>query len=66
MPKAAGLTIETDTQQFPLQIPQVGDYNVMNALGVVAAALALGLSPAEIIQRGMAALRGGAGACGTH
>jgi UDP-N-acetylmuramoyl-L-alanyl-D-glutamate--2,6-diaminopimelate ligase len=54
--KGSRFVVETDDRHFPIHIPQVGDYNVMNALGVIAAALTLNISP-DLIQKGLSAVR---------
>ena len=53
--KGSRMTVASGKTSFPLTIPLIGDYNVANALGVAASALALGFSP-DAIQRGMTAM----------
>jgi len=54
--KGSRFTVQTAKGSFPIQISLVGDYNVTNALGVIAVGWALGFSP-ELIQKGLSHTR---------
>jgi UDP-N-acetylmuramoyl-L-alanyl-D-glutamate--2,6-diaminopimelate ligase len=50
-PRGSEWTLALAGERFPVQLPLIGDFNIMNALGAAAAAYALGTRTAEIASR---------------
>lgn len=44
-------TLKSPQGEAPVELPLIGEFNIMNALGAAAAALELGLSPEEVAGR---------------
>jgi UDP-N-acetylmuramoyl-L-alanyl-D-glutamate--2,6-diaminopimelate ligase len=50
-PRGSEWTLVTPAGAVPVRLPLIGDFNVMNALGAAAAALATGMRPGRIAER---------------
>ena len=50
-PRGSEWTLVTPAGSVPVRLPLIGDFNVLNALGAAAAALAGGLRPMQIAER---------------
>jgi len=50
-PRGSDWTLALGTERFAIQLPLIGDFNIMNALGAAAAAYALGTHTPQIASR---------------
>jgi UDP-N-acetylmuramoyl-L-alanyl-D-glutamate--2,6-diaminopimelate ligase len=50
-PRGSEWTLALGTERFPVRLPLIGDFNVLNALGAAAAAYALGTHTPQIVER---------------
>ena len=50
-PRGSDWTLWLDTERVHVQLPLIGDFNVINALGAAASAYALGVSSERVAQR---------------
>jgi UDP-N-acetylmuramoyl-L-alanyl-D-glutamate--2,6-diaminopimelate ligase len=50
-PRGSEWTLALGTERFPIRLPLIGDFNIMNALGAAAAAYALGTHTPQIASR---------------
>ena len=50
-PRGSEWTLVLGTERFPIRLPLIGDFNILNALGAAAAAYALGTPTPQIAER---------------
>jgi UDP-N-acetylmuramoyl-L-alanyl-D-glutamate--2,6-diaminopimelate ligase len=50
-PRGSEWTLALGTERFPIRLPLIGDFNILNALGAAAAAYSLGTHTPQIAER---------------